>query len=249
MRPVSRAAHRSGRSGPDGSQAGGVNRLCHIGRRVLYSVFRYADDCTVTEVTDALAKSLASEAIWPTIRTVPTRFTFDPEKALEAIVYVAARARQDLYGTLKLIYVADKRHLERFGRFMFGETYSAMEWGPVPSNSYDIVKFVRGDRPHSRNEHAKAAFRMRGNNFELLREPDLGVLSESDIACLDEAIAEHGRGRFEDFKRLTHDQAWTAAWATARGGSVSIPVESIASQLERAQALIQHLSDPHPGEN
>jgi uncharacterized phage-associated protein len=180
---------------------------------------------------------------------MPARFNFDADKALEAILYVAERAKTDLYGTLKLLYVADKLHLERYGRFMFGENYSALEWGPVPSNSYDIVKFVRGDRPHCRNEAARHAFRMNGNRFELLRRPDLDELSGSEIACIDEAITRHGGYDFEKFKTLTHDAAWSAAWATTTGGSVPIPVESIASQLSHAQELIQHLSNPSPGED
>jgi uncharacterized phage-associated protein len=180
---------------------------------------------------------------------VPARFTFDADKALEALLYVASRARTDLYGTLKLLYVADKLHLERYGRFMFGESYSAMEWGPVPSNAYDIVKYVRGDRPHCRNERARSAFQMQGNDFRLLRDPDLEELSRSDIECMDAAIEEHGRKDFKGYKNLTHDAAWQAAWAATTGGSVPIPVESIASQLNRAQELIQHLSDPQPGED
>ena len=180
---------------------------------------------------------------------MPARFTFDADKALEAILYVASRARTDLYGTLKLLYVADKKHLERYGRFMFGESYSAMEWGPVPSNAYDIVKYVRGDRPHCRNDQARAAFEMSGNDFKLLREPDLDELSKSEIQCLDEAIAAHGKHDFAGFKGLTHDAAWRAAWGTASGGSVAMPVESIASQLARAQELIQHLSNPQPGDD
>ena len=180
---------------------------------------------------------------------VPVRFTFDADKALEAIIYVASRARTDLYGTLKLLYVADKLHLERYGRFMFGEAYSAMEWGPVPSNAYDIVKYVRGDRPHCRIERAREAFKMSGNDFILFRDADLDELSRTEVTCLDEAIAEHGKNDFAGFKRLTHDAAWSAAWRGASKGSAPIAVESIASQLLRAQELIQHLSDPSPGED
>jgi len=179
---------------------------------------------------------------------VPARFIFDADKALEAFLYVASRAKSDLYGTLKLIYVADKKHLERYGRFMFGETYAAMEWGPVPSNTYDIVKYVRGDRPHCRNDSAREAFRVHDIVFELFRDADLDELSQSEMACMDEAIAEHGSRDFAGFKSLTHDAAWRAAWSAATGKSIPIPVESIASQLPRAQELIQHLSDPSPGE-
>lgn len=168
---------------------------------------------------------------------------------MEAILYVASRARTDLYGTLKLLYVADKFHLERYGRLIYGEDYSAMRWGPVPSSAYDIVKFVRGDRERCRNMLAKGAFSMEGDTFVLHRAPDIDELSPSDMECLDQAIHEFGHLDFAGFKNLTHDAAWKAAWddATARSrGSVGIPLQSVASQFLDAQRIIQYLSDPHP---
>jgi uncharacterized phage-associated protein len=175
--------------------------------------------------------------------------SFDAAKALETLLYVVQKTHSDLYGSLKLLYVADKLHLERYGSLMFGEDYAAMEWGPVPSNIYDIVKFVRGDRPRSLSETAKNAFRMEGKiNFVLLRKPDLEELSASNIECLDEAIKQHGLNDFDGFKRLTHDRAWQAAWRSAgQRRSNPIPLVSVASLLPNAQELIQHLSDPNPG--
>lgn len=171
---------------------------------------------------------------------------FDPVKALEAILYVAERAGTSLYGTLKLLYVADKFHLERYGRLIFGEDYSAMQWGPVPSHAYDIVKAVRNDQ----DQDATRAFAMKGDAFELKRPADIEELSETDRECLDEAIETYGNLDFNGFKRLTHDSAWDAAWnsPTRRAGSVPIPIASIASQMPNAQRLVQYLSDPHPGE-
>jgi|SRR5208282_5669364 uncharacterized phage-associated protein len=174
--------------------------------------------------------------------------SFDAPKALEALLYVVQKTSTDMYGALKLLYVADKLHLERYGSLMFGEDYSAMEWGPVPSNTYDIVKFVDGRRQRCLNESAKSAFRMDGNNLLLLRRPDLDELSESNRECLDEAITRHGANDFEGFKKLTHDNAWRAAWRSAgQRRSNPIPLVSVASQFPNAQELIQHLSDPNPG--
>jgi hypothetical protein len=51
------------------------------------------------------------------------QFKPDPQKALEAILYVATKAGTDKYGTLKILYVADKLHLRRYGRFIAGDIY------------------------------------------------------------------------------------------------------------------------------
>jgi len=43
-------------------------------------------------------------------------FTFDQEKAVEAIIYIASRTDGDMYRSLKIHYIADKSHLEQYGR-------------------------------------------------------------------------------------------------------------------------------------
>ncbi|WP_116809182.1 Panacea domain-containing protein [Steroidobacter cummioxidans] len=168
---------------------------------------------------------------------------FDAEKAVEVIAYTASRAGTDLYVTLKLLYLADKLHLERYGRFIFGDWYAALEYGPVASHAYDIMKHARGDRPVSLAKHARAVLRVdpQTNAITILREPDLDELSRSDLECLDEAIEKYSKLGFGEIKRLTHDDAYNA---TARNGQIS--VESIAATTKRAAELIQHLSDPHP---
>src|SRR5258706_11764751 len=69
------------------------------------------------------------------------KFEFRKEKASEAIIYIARRIPDPTYHSIsKLLYFADKTSLERYGRFIFGETYVAMKHGPVPSNVYDMMK-------------------------------------------------------------------------------------------------------------
>lgn len=169
--------------------------------------------------------------------------TFDASKALEVIAYTSSRAGTDLYSTLKLVYLADKLHLEKYGRLIFGDWYAALSYGPVPSHSYDILKYVRGDRPTSLAKHARQVLAVdpKSNAITVLREPDLDELSASDIECLDEAIAKFSQLGFSGLKRLTHDAAYDA---TPLNGEMSL--EAIASTTARAAELIQHLSDPHP---
>ncbi len=172
-----------------------------------------------------------------------SRADFDPEKALEALIYVASRVNQDMYRTLKTIYIADKCHLERFGSLIFGSSYLALPFGPVPDEAYDIVKFVRGSIPSSPVEHAIEAFAMEGNNIIPRRDPDLSVLSRSDIDCLNVAIDQCQHLSFQELKKLTHDDAYLATPQNSR-----MAIEAIAATLPNSAELIQHLADPHPGE-
>ena len=171
-------------------------------------------------------------------------FKFDPEKAVEVILYIAIRApKRDIYHVLKLLYFADKAHLERNGRFICGDSYVAMKSGPVPSGTYDIIKDIRADGIHSFAEHARHAFTVK-DNYELspLRDADSTFFSESDIECLDESIKTYGPLSGAELKKRSHDDAYKAA-----DENDFIDIEQIARMFPGGEKLIKHLQDPYPG--
>ncbi len=172
------------------------------------------------------------------------RFTFDAEKALEALVYIVSKTNADLYGALKIYYNADKLHLHKFGRFISGDYYKALPYGPVPQGAYDILHFVRGTHTASPVPMARNALRFKGQNgLEALREADLSALSKTDVECLDAAILRDGKKRFWQLKKETHDAAWHATLKNQE-----IAVEAIAGMAEdrRREELLQYLADRYP---
>ena len=71
---------------------------------------------------------------------------FRKDVAIQAILYIADRIeRKDLHKICKILYYADQSHLSKYGRSITGDTYIAMEYGPVPSKIEDIFKALRGD--------------------------------------------------------------------------------------------------------
>jgi len=56
------------------------------------------------------------------------------EKVRQAVAYIASKlpGRENMYKVLKVMYFADKLHLKRYGRVIFGDRYIAMKHGPVP---------------------------------------------------------------------------------------------------------------------
>lgn len=173
------------------------------------------------------------------------RFEYEPEKALESLLYVCRRVRDnDMYLSLKTLYMADKDSLAKYGRFLFGDWYCAMEHGPVGSHAYDIVKFARGENRFCDVEDVDKALRIEGNRLVAMREPDLSWLSSSDIECLDNAIESYGLLRFRQAKDRSHDQAWRA---TERNRAM--PIDSIAATVtDNPAELIHHLSDRFPSD-
>jgi uncharacterized phage-associated protein len=167
---------------------------------------------------------------------------FDPEKATEALLYVSRRVRgADLYKTLKVLYLADKNHLHRYGRFIFGDRHFALDHGPVPQGAYDIIKGVRKSLGGIDFEPARRCIQMNGNVIAATRDGNMEVFSNSDLECLNEAIEIAGRLTFQQLKDLTHDEAYNATRAYGE-----MDIAAIAAMAEEPSALIQHLADPHP---
>lgn len=163
------------------------------------------------------------------------QFTFDRAKAIEAIIYLSAKiANPDIYAITHLMYFADKKSLEQYGRFTCGEDYYAMQRGPVPIHIYDILKTggVRGTIEVVDGVMAKP-----------LREADLDALSESDIECLDQSISKYGKAPYLTRRYDDHDRAYEAAWAR-RGTkkSIRISIESIVALLEHSEELLKYLA-------
>ena len=164
---------------------------------------------------------------------------FDKDAALTSILYVAPTVARPTFHTLsKVLYFADKRHLEHYGRFISGDNYVAMKHGPVPSVTCDILKAVRNCGHPAFNtallEEFSRAIDIKSDYYIVPKmEPRLEFLSESDVECLDYAISHYGNMSFEELTRASHDEAYEATGYN--------DYEDIAETLEDGDLLIQHL--------
>ena len=109
-------------------------------------------------------------------------------RILEAFAYITKRAsKKNMYIVLKVFYLADKLHMERFGRFIFNDQYAALAKGPVPSLAYDLIKIIRRNQelPFSIKAPVKV---LSDHQMIPLRGANEDVFSRSDIECLDHII-------------------------------------------------------------
>lgn len=140
--------------------------------------------------------------------------------ALHRVMTVAkSRGRPvSQYDLVKTLFLADRAHLNEWGRPITYDNYFAMKHGPVPSLAYDLLKGnektirdYRIDRlPWSVLEQGKGT-----KHYDPLdgANADEAVLSESDICALDDALATVIRLGFGQIMRLTHeDPAYQDAW-------------------------------------
>ena len=159
------------------------------------------------------------------------QFTFDFEKAKEAIVYLASKMRSGMtkYTACKLLFLADKYHLVRYGRTITGDKYFALPYGPVPTKLLDLLSGVVAGAEADEQVAALSALltidhAFRDPRISAPRHLPQGHLSKSDIEALDEIIKRYGRKTFAELRALTHElAAYQNAW-TGRGTSQSAPM-------------------------
>jgi len=163
-------------------------------------------------------------------------FDFDEPKAIETMLYLANRVSpSDKYKICKMLYLADKTCLEKYGRFIFGESYWAMQEGATPSKSYDLLKQIAEERTEG--------LRVEGNVVIPLREANLDYLSESDIECLDYTIGIYDEDPVK-MHRDAHDDAWGKAWGSRDDkASVGMSIRSIAKTVADPEDLIDYLTN------
>jgi uncharacterized phage-associated protein len=135
-------------------------------------------------------------------------FSLHKEKAVNSLLFVINNlVKADTHKTYKILYFADQKHLLKYGRPIFGDTYVKMKFGPVPS----FIKNVVDENIEGLEEVVAKYHRYYVKSIE---EPNLDYLSESDIECLEESIFENKDLSFETLTNKSHDYAYDkASWS------------------------------------
>jgi hypothetical protein len=134
-------------------------------------------------------------------------FNLHKEKAVNSLLFVINNLEKaDTHKTYKILYFADQKHLLKYGRPIFGDTYVKMKYGPVPS----FVKNVVDENIEGLEE---VVAKYHGYFVKSLVEPDLDFLSESDLECLNESLVENKDLEFPVLTDKSHDYAYNkASW-------------------------------------
>lgn len=140
------------------------------------------------------------------------RFKFAANKARIAVHWLAGEHGSiDLHAALKACYFADKSHLNEHHRPIFGASYRAMRFGPVPLEIYEMMK----GEPYWLAELRLDAFPWRLEGRRLVctdnRGADLGELSESAAEHLRAGAARSLAMTFDERTAATHGPDWQAA--------------------------------------
>jgi uncharacterized phage-associated protein len=169
----------------------------------------------------------------------PLTFRFSLDKFTNALAYFADKGVKDLtkLKAVKLLYLADRYHLLRYGRPITGDRYIPMDLGPVPEDAFQLISRLiePAEVADPEREHALTRLEvyrgfMRRYTSPVLRArtaPDLDVFAESELEALSATLKEYGNIPARSLVDLTHEhKAYQRANAgRVPGSSTELPYE------------------------
>jgi uncharacterized phage-associated protein len=167
-------------------------------------------------------------------RTARIVTRFDERKTTAAAAYLLDKAsgKMPYIKLIKLLYLADRESWRRYDRPITGDRYVSMNFGPVLSATYDLLRSedaTAGGRPWSRTIITT------GYEAKLQAPPDLGPLSDAEIEILDEVFQLTERMDRWRLCDLTHA---FPEWRDPEGSSIPIQPEEILKALGKSEEQI-----------
>lgn len=175
---------------------------------------------------------------------------FNEVRTAQAAAFLLFRAggKLPLIKLVKLLYLAERLSLKKYGEPITGDKLVSMPHGPVLSMTYDLINgalpSVQGGWDSWISDRASHVVALRDRSRIRSPETDLLQLSESDLEVLNEIWREFGHWDRWDLVRYTHSDA-CPEWEDPEGSSRPIPHELLFRKLgyspDDAAALAERL--------
>ena len=156
---------------------------------------------------------------------------FDVEKATQMAAYLLAKSKGAMpyLKLVKLLYIADREALRRWGYPLTGDRYASLDHGPVVSQILDLIR--HGPVwPGSKHWVKYIETRDRDKSVRLREWPPFDLLSDAAKSLLDEIYEEYGRLNTRALRDLVNK---FPEWKDPRGSSIPISYVDILKAVGR----------------
>jgi uncharacterized phage-associated protein len=172
------------------------------------------------------------------------RLRFNEKKATQAAARLLELrgGRMSYLKLIKLLYLADREALLRWGRPITTDRYFAMDRGPVLSRVLDLA--TDGEDPGSPCIWANHITGPSNFEVELKSPAGRDELSDAEAALLEEVFQEHGRKSRWELVELTHK---LPEWKDPQGCAVPITYRDILKAGRKTELEIAAVEDELEG--
>jgi hypothetical protein len=166
---------------------------------------------------------------------------FSEEKATEAAIVILKMAggRMKYIRLLKLLYLSDREAFEKLGRSITNDSYCSMDYGQVPSRSYDLVKGT--------------AYQPQGIWEKFIQSPvdtyyvqlkptkdKIRVLSESELDIVRAKSMQYIDKKDFELADITKGPEYERP---PKHGSIPTPIEKLLHHLGYTDNQVEHISE------
>jgi uncharacterized phage-associated protein len=165
---------------------------------------------------------------------------FDEEKSTAMAAYLLRKCpdrRMNYLKLIKLLYIADREALKRWGYPLTGDAYFSLPHGPVVSRIKDLIT---DDPAFSGAKVWTSYIRRSDHDVVAMAKPPLDSLSRAELELLDEIFADYGSYTPWQLVDLAHA---FPEWRNPRGSSEQITYKDILCAVGRAQESDELVED------
>jgi len=135
-----------------------------------------------------------------------------------------------------MLYIADRIALERMEQPITGDRYVSMNYGPVLSGVYDLIKGQPVD--HALPLWSKFISAHNENHVALLSDPGNADLCEEEEEIIQEVYQAFGQLNPFSIAEWTHD---FPEWQDPHGSAIPIAIEDILKNLGKSDEEINEI--------
>lgn len=153
---------------------------------------------------------------------------FDVKKALQIILFFARKNSQqgeiEYTKVLKLLFLADKLFLKRYGTTISWDHYVAMRFWPVASSIFNVMKEPERFWDLEESINATIRINLETRTLKALKKTDIEYLSKLELDTLSEIFEIFGKYSYSKLIDICHGYD---EWAKHKDniGSSCIPME------------------------
>jgi hypothetical protein len=168
------------------------------------------------------------------------KLRFNEVKATQAAAQLLRLrgGRMSYIKLIKLLYLADREALIRWGRPITTDRFVSMDDGPVVSRIYELIR--NEPSPGSVKTWGKYISGPEDYEVRLLGDPGSGELSPAEGQLIDEVFGQHG----EDSRWAIVDFSYSLPeWTRPDGGASAIEYRDILRAAQKTEAEISAIEE------
>jgi hypothetical protein len=173
-------------------------------------------------------------------------FHYENKKALHVMLFIlhSVGGASDISRFFRLLYLADGRHLGRYGLSISGDSYLALKDGPAPRNIMELIRTIQNNPVEILKQRTRLPIEITEmHTISALTPYNAVLLAPSEVKCMYETVSECKADNAATLAVKTSGTAWQQA---ASNGEIS-PMD-MAAEFGASKQMLSYIDMSHRNE-